>query len=843
MLKMDNIELKSLTEENHTGGMENTVLDEKLSEYYSLDADKEKILLVGHDCRIGGSEILLKNLVKEFIKQDVEVVVLVKFDGPIMEEYEKYAPTFTFDSLVKFENYIKDLKKYGYECAILNTSLCGDLIPLLHKWDFYVMNLVHELLGVIEILDVYSYVKTIADESDCVVFPSSYVEEKFETLYKVRNQKLIQPQGLYNPYDKFNRNESRKKIEEKYNIPHGNHIILNVGTGELRKGFDLFVEASKKLKTDNYSFIWVGNVDDGMQEYIDESINDNLILTGFISDIDQVMSFYDACDVFMLTSREDPFPSVVLEAFNAKRPVVAFKDAGGFCDIVLNDETGYLVDFESVDGLIDKIKLICDDENLKEVLGNNAKKICNDYSFPGYAKLLKTHCFTGRKISSLQNQLNEVTENIGYLENDVYSKSNKINYLEKENLKLSKENEELLSLKNKQISKLKRKNKKLSKEKKEILSSSSWKVTGPLRKVKNDAKSALKVKNKVKSMVEPNGKSYTPSKNKKSSKKKKKIRKKKFSLVPTFPGSYKTYITNENIKRVNLFIDEIDKTIFKLKYLFPFILEYCDKYGYSLRIIYHSADFDIFKTFFDINEIPEYLSLLNLKEENYLDVGLKEKYICTSWKNAKCLMNTSNINSTIYYYLDDLGECDAVDFYRISSMCYENNVVILNDDSNKIKSLKNFSYRYDVAINKKISNENRILCCDFGDMVNEGIELLNYLFLNGILDFNVWSVFIGSKDNVSMIYSDLNNLISKNSEKLNIDLFLKFDLNEQCFELNNENVIRIIIEKIKDANFNVVDITDIEEVSSFDKFILSKVTESNNILQISEILRNIDEVN
>lgn len=837
---MNNIELKSLTEENHTDSRDNTVLDEKLSEYYSLDEDKEKILLVGQDCRIGGAQILLKNLVKEFIKQDVEVVVLVKFDGPIMEEYEKYAPTFTFDSLLKFENYIKDLKKYGYECAILNTSICGDLIPLLHKWDFYVMNLVHELLGVIDILDLYSYVKTIADESDCAVFPSSYVEEKFETLYKVRNQKLIQPQGLYNAYDKFNRDESRKRIEEKYNIPHDNHIILNVGNGELRKGFDLFVEASKKLETDNYTFIWVGDVNDEMHEYLNESTSKNLILTGYISDLDQVMSFYDACDVFMLTSREDPFPSVVLEAFNAKRPVVAFEDAGGFCDIVLNDETGYLVDFESVDGLIDKIKIICNNENLKEALGNNAKETCKDYNFSAYAKLLKTHCFTGRKVSFLQKQLDSVNENLGYLENDVYSKSNKINYLENENLKLSNENEELLSSKNKEISKLKRKNKKLSKEKKEILSSSSWKVTGPLRKVKKDAKSALKVKNKVKSIMEPNEISHTPSKNVKSSKKRKKKRKRKFSLVPTFPGSYKTYITSENVRRINLFIDQIDETIFKFKYLFPFVLEYCDKYDYSLRIIYHSADFDIFKVFFDIYEIPEYISMLNLKEDNYLDVGLKEKYICTSWENAKRLMNTSSINSTIYYFLDDLEECDDIDFYRISSMCYENNVVVLNDDSKKIKLLKNFSYRYDVAINKKISNENRVLCCDFGDMVNEGIELLNYLFLNGILDFNVWSVFIGSKDNVSKIYSDLNNLISENSD---IDLFLKFDLNKQDSELKNENVIRIIIEKQKDTNFNVLDITDIGEVSSFDKFILSKGTESNNILQISEIIRNIDEVN
>ena len=40
----------------------------------------------------------------------------------------------------------------------------------------------------------------------------------------------------------------------------------------------------------------------------------NIIYAGFISNKDELMNYYDACDVFLLTSREDPFPSVVLEA-------------------------------------------------------------------------------------------------------------------------------------------------------------------------------------------------------------------------------------------------------------------------------------------------------------------------------------------------------------------------------------------------------------------------------------------------------------------------------------------------------------------------------------------------
>ena len=841
-MKMNNIESEIFTEENLIEDNGYRRVDEILSNYYSLNNNKEKILLVGHGSNKGGAEILLKNLIKEFIKQDVEVTVLVKADGPLRDEYEKYAPTFIIDSLEKFEYYIKELKKYDYDSAILNTILCGDLIPLLHKWDYYAMSLVHELPGMIKLLNAYYHTKTIANEADITVFPSSYVEKKFEILYEIHKQKLIQPQGLYNPYNKFDRGVSRKKIEEKYNIPQNNHIILNVGRGEFRKGFDLFVEVSKKLETDNYSFIWVGDVNDEMQPYLNEFDNKNLILTGFISDLDQLMSFYAACDVFMLTSREDPFPSVVLEAFNAKKPVVAFEDAGGFCDIVLNDKTGYLVDFESVEGLVNKIKLICDDADLKETLGNNAKGICEEYSFSGYVKILKTHCFTGRKVSFLENQLISKDEIIGYLENDVYSKFNKLKYLEKENQRLSREKEDSLSLKNDEISKLKLKNNKLTKEKNEILSSSSWKVTKPLRQVKRNAKNASKIKNKFKSIAKHNENEINTSKSTKKSIKKQK-KKKKFSLARVSPGSYKTYITNEEIKRINLFIDQIDESIFKLKYLFPFILEYCNNYDYSLRIIYHGADFDSFKTFLDLYEIPVYISLLNLKEDNYLDLGLKEKYVCTSWRDAKCLMNTSSINSTIYYYLDDLSMCNDLDFYRISSMCYENNIVILNDDLNKLKKLKNFSYDYDIEINKKMADKYRILCCDFGDMINEGIELLNYLCLNKILDFNLWSIFIGSKDNISMIYSDINDIINNNPENLDIDLFLKFDFNKNDSELNNENVIKIIFKKIKDKNYNVLDVTDIGEVFLFDKFILSKRAESNQVLQISEIIRNIDEVN
>ena len=835
---MNNDESNLVTEDLNNN--EYDLVDNEILKYYSLVTDKKRIVLVGHSGDNGGAEILLKNMIQEFIKQDIEVSVLMKFDGSIKEEYKKFAPTFVIDTVDKIEYYIRELRKYGYQSAILNTTLCGNLIPIFHNNGFYVISLVHELPGVIRLLHAEEYVDFIAENSDLTIFPSSFVCEKFENMCKIKNQKLIQPQGFYNVYDDFDNDRSHRKIVEKHNIPSENNIILNVGSGELRKGFDLFLEVAKKFKTENYSFIWVGSINDEMErKYMEEFADEkNIILTGFISDKDEIMSYYDACDVFMLTSREDPFPSVVLEAFNAKKPVIGFQDAGGFKDIVINNETGFLVEYGSVTSLVKKIKLICNDDELKERLGNNAKLLCQKYNFHEYIHILKIYSIVGVRILNLESDVNSQREKILYLENDLNSKNNKVFNLENMNKKLTEENKE--------ISKLKKQNKNLLKQKNEILGSSSWKITKPIRAIKRNVKKVFKLKNKVTFKIDSSNEKTVKKYPKKSvSKKSNKKLIKNYSFIKTYPYSYKTYLTNENVKRVNLFFDVIDEDIYRLDSLFKFILEYCKKYDYKLRIIYNNANFKAFNFFLNAHRfsLPDDVAFLNLKDDNYIEVGLNEKYVCSSWKNAKSLINSSCINSIIYYYLDDLSEFNDSEYYNISNVCYSDNVVILNDDSEKLKQFKNFAYDYDIEIYKKVNGKNKILYCDFGEMISEGIELLNYLFLNNILDVKQWSINIISKENISNFYSDSKKLINVVSEKSDdCDLFLKFNFNEEKIEFKNDNVISISAKKVYDKSYDVINISNIDEIDSFNKFVWSKTRESK-FLPIGEIINNFNEVN
>ena len=66
------------------------------------------------------------------------------------------------------------------------------------------------------------------------------------------------------------------------------------------------------------------------------------------------IGLYNAgADLYLLTSREDPFPNVVLEALDTKVPVIGFKNAGGFGDVV-TEQTGALVDYLNLPMMLEK---------------------------------------------------------------------------------------------------------------------------------------------------------------------------------------------------------------------------------------------------------------------------------------------------------------------------------------------------------------------------------------------------------------------------------------------------------------------------------------------------------
>ena len=91
----------------------------------------------------------------------------------------------------------------------------------------------------------------------------------------------------------------------------------------------------------------------------------------FAGQQDSAVDYYLAADVFLLTSREDPFPLVNLEALARGLPVVAFGDAGGAPE-ALDDDAGVVVPYLDVPEMARALFRLVEAPRYRAALGRRA---------------------------------------------------------------------------------------------------------------------------------------------------------------------------------------------------------------------------------------------------------------------------------------------------------------------------------------------------------------------------------------------------------------------------------------------------------------------------------------
>jgi len=93
-----------------------------------------------------------------------------------------------------------------------------------------------------------------------------------------------------------------------------------------------------------------------------------------LSNIPDAYKYLKGFDIFVLPSVKEGFPWVILEAMAAEVPVIATK-VGAVPEIIQNNENGILIEAKSPKAIIDAIRLLIDNKDLKEKLAINGRKI------------------------------------------------------------------------------------------------------------------------------------------------------------------------------------------------------------------------------------------------------------------------------------------------------------------------------------------------------------------------------------------------------------------------------------------------------------------------------------
>lgn len=291
---------------------------------------------------------------------------------------------------------------------------------------------------------------------------------------------------------------------------------------------------------------------------------------------------------------------------------------------------------------------------------------------------------------------------------------------------------------------------------------------------------------------------------------------------------YKTYIHDTNEKRLNLFFDSIDNGIFELIDLLDYIVSFCNAKQYSLRIVYFHADFELLKKVLETNNIklPKKTIFLNLKSSNYLEVGLDEKYICTSWKTARALLNTASIHATIYYYLPEHVEMlSKEEYYQVSNICTNDHVVVMTKEQKLLNKIKKCQLKFEIGESKlQLSNANQ-LYCDFDKMFIVGVELLNAAFLTNNLRWDAWRVNILENKYNFKFHFDTNVGIRKvNSIEEDADFIFCMSYHKKNISYDKPYLNAWVEEEnIKIKNFIIVTEKNFQRLLKNEEFTLSNI--------------------
>ena len=146
-------------------------------------------------------------------------------------------------------------------------------------------------------------------------------------------------------------------------------IAVYVGVLQERKGTDVLAEAAKIIMELNWPlrFLVVGPGDPkkfGLDKL------PNVICIGGITPY-EALAFYPHCDIFILPSRFEGRPNVLLEAMASGLPSVATKLPGVL--EVLTDDSGILIDTENPRTLAEAICMLAKNPAMRKSMGERAR--------------------------------------------------------------------------------------------------------------------------------------------------------------------------------------------------------------------------------------------------------------------------------------------------------------------------------------------------------------------------------------------------------------------------------------------------------------------------------------
>jgi GT2 family glycosyltransferase/glycosyltransferase involved in cell wall biosynthesis len=334
----------------------------------------KRLLLVTHDLALNGAPLFLYRLAKYLVRNGYSATVLSPHAGPLQRLYKEanipviVEPTALDDARVAF-SLLND-----YDVTLVNTILAWRSVYAAKASQKRCVWLIHESKFGREFASSNVYVARALERADAVVFPCR-ASAALYTEFCTRNNFIPIHIGLDI--------ETMEKQDGTFHKPPNKFYVLNLASVEPRKGQDVLLRSIAALPMDRarfFEFYLVGRVLD--HRFYTELTRmakhrDNVHIVGEVSH-ERAMSYLQAADVFVLTSRDEALPASMLEAMYYGKGIIA-TNVGGIPEVIDNGVNGLLIKTEDHKALAENLERLFQDRELLQRLGSAAKSKFEEY--------------------------------------------------------------------------------------------------------------------------------------------------------------------------------------------------------------------------------------------------------------------------------------------------------------------------------------------------------------------------------------------------------------------------------------------------------------------------------
>lgn len=331
---------------------------------------KKRILFFTPFATRTGSEMMLLHILQHMDRSRFEMGIVSFAKGELLAEFPPDIPVFiaprSFSLFQKVQFHLgynptlnalrKIARVFKADLWYANTAMLPETAAIAKEFSIKLVTHFHELplsyiyINGSQMRDIISYSHTLIGCSQVTCAAIRQAGGKnVELLYE-----SVDPARL------VNNPERSAHIRRELGIPESDYVWIGSGMTSERKGFDMLPDIAEALDDPRVHLVWIGGrIDDGLVYYTEQRCHHTLSKTRIHlvgKQNEDYAHYLNVGNGFLLTSRQDPFPLVMIEAALLGKPIVAFP-SGGVSEFI-EEGMGLVTNDISISQMVDAMRKV-----------------------------------------------------------------------------------------------------------------------------------------------------------------------------------------------------------------------------------------------------------------------------------------------------------------------------------------------------------------------------------------------------------------------------------------------------------------------------------------------------